>query len=198
VRTKHTKSNGIGTAVVVTTLACLSMAPMAFAQKFQQKTAPKVQWTAPARTQQPAAPQAAPAGCNGWNLMGKWQGTIVVALPNLYVDIALVLAPNGSYAYSAGQGAFTWMSHYGTYTIAQNGSDPYYQCVLTLIPDQTSIGYNPQNGYGMFPLEARNLMADKPQAFRASTTIARGTLILFSTVLDRNESSGMFSLERAQ
>jgi hypothetical protein len=112
--------------------------------------------------------------------------------------MALTLAPDGTYSYYAGQGAFPWLTHSGTFSIAANGADPNYECVVTLIPDPATVAINPDNGYGLLPLQMRNLMADRPQAFRVSTSIAPGRLIFFSTFLNRNESSGMFTMERAQ
>jgi len=188
--------NPIVTAATVA-LACLASAPAASAQKFQRKT----QVTAPLNTQAPGTraivhQQPVLTGCMAWNLMGKWQGGVAVALPNIYVDMVLVLAPDGSYSYYAGQGAFPWTLHTGAYTIASNGPDPNYECLVTLYPNPETIANNPENGYGLLPLQMRNLMADRPQAFRVSTTIAPGRLIFFSTFLNRNDSAGMFSLER--
>jgi hypothetical protein len=135
--------------------------------------------------------------CGAVNVLGAWQAGVAVSLPNLQVDMSFRFLPDGRYAYSAGQGNFLWTAHSGSYSLTPNFADPRYRCLVTLTPDPATIQRNPQNPYGLAPLQQRNLMDDQPRTFRVSDNIAPGRLIFFDAALNRN-GVGMFTLERAQ
>jgi hypothetical protein len=132
--------------------------------------------------------------CGAVNVIGNWQANVSVDVPRVDVDVSFTLRPDGTYSYTAGQGSFVWTAHDGSYSLAQNGGDQYYRCLLTLTPDPATLRMNPQNRYGLMPLQARSLMADRRTTFRVSDSIVPGQLLLFDASLARN-GVGMFSLE---
>jgi hypothetical protein len=133
-------------------------------------------------------------GCHAVNVIGNWQANVSVDVPRVDVDVSFTFRPDGTYSYSGGQGSFVWTSHDGSYSLAPNGGDQYYRCLLNLTPNPTTIRTNPQNRYGLMPLQARSLMADRRTTFRVSDSIVPGQLLLFDASLARN-GVGMFSLE---
>lgn len=107
--------------------------------------------------------------CNKSAVLGQWQGSNGVDPPwNVWIDVRFQFNPDGTYAYSAGQGRFLWISHQGTYTISPSSGEESrsWPCRITLVPNSATARVNPDNKLGLMPLHARNLMDNEKHTFR--------------------------------
>jgi hypothetical protein len=135
--------------------------------------------------------------CTAGDVIGRWKAQVITDPPwNAAVDLAFRFAPDGTYSYSAGQGSFQWTSHQGRYFIVRNAgpSSRAYPCLITLTPEPGSVRNNPQNKWGLMPLQARSLMADQQRTFRMQFL---SFLVLQDTELNWQDV-GMFGIHRAE
>jgi hypothetical protein len=136
--------------------------------------------------------------CSTAALAGEWRGNAVTDSPFVTsLDFAYNLSADGTYSYFAGQGTLEWVSHSGHF-ILRDIEGPLarsWACTITFQPSAQTVRVNSQLRYGLMPMQARNLLAERAQTFRIKPFLHPGKLLVEGLSVGADDI-GSFSIDR--
>jgi hypothetical protein len=124
--------------------------------------------------------------------LGDWAGEPMASLSQV-INVSLTFRPGGTYSYVAGEGNAQWISHSGSFQIADM-QDARWTCKVTLTPERRTIKV--VSSAFLFILQSRDLMDDKPRTFLYKFFPTPTHLMLAGTWTDWHNDIGSFGLDR--